>query len=247
MRRFRTGPHKIGGATQFLCAAPSPPNPLSAIGGLFSGLLMGDRTHSTCRRLTHPISRRLTRRITSGRAPVGRDFSDAMVAFARVIRARRRLIELAPELFDESVIRQRAEKRDADAKRFAGIAAAIDIVYGGEPGTSFAKMMLKRDEDAAPPERTARTERAIERWEAEQALWLTLAAEAFARVTARPHFWLSLSQIARLLELASQFGRGATGLLFSGDRRKPKPEPESTPSISFEEALEKIYGSTAGT
>ena len=60
---------------------------------------------------------------------------------------------------------------------------------------------------------SARRERAIERWEAEWELWLTLGREAMDRHRqAHPHRRLNLSTIARLLELASALGRLSTGL-----------------------------------
>jgi hypothetical protein len=83
-----------------------------------------------------------------------------------------------------------------------------------------------------------RTQRAVERELAERKLWLEAAHQAMARhEQRRPHALMSLGQMARLLEIALEFGRLASGL----DRRPPvKSAPLDYSDV--EQALARSYG-----
>jgi len=74
-----------------------------------------------------------------------------------------------------------------------------------------------------------RKEAAIERRLAEWELWLTLGREAFDRhQRLRPHQWLSLTTVARLIDLASMLGRLTCGMeLQPGEAGKRGPEDRS--------------------
>jgi hypothetical protein len=76
-------------------------------------------------------------------------------------------------------------------------------------------------------------------WEAAQRL-LTTARVLLRRVLFRPESAASLTEISRLLDLASKLGRLATGL---ANHREEISGPDGGPiRVEFERALQKIYG-----
>jgi hypothetical protein len=80
----------------------------------------------------------------------------------------------------------------------------------------------------------------VERAAAERELWFQVARESWdAYEQHQPHHLPGLSQIAQLLDLASQLGRLATGL---ETQHQPDPDPIE-PHLSFQAMLERIYGS----
>lgn len=172
-------------------------------------------TRRCSRRLSRPLGRRLTRRL-GGREP--NHLAQALAAFRRAARAHRKLIKLAPERFDHAVRARLAREREAEDRQDAEWAKAIARVYGTSEEQAVAEMHRSRQNSrggngAETGRFSGRKRQAIERWEAEWELWLTLGRETFDQHEIRtPHRWLSLGTIARLLELASVFGRLSTGL-----------------------------------
>src|SRR5262245_7576986 len=81
-------------------------------------------------------ARRLTRlsiRNLPGFRPGPDDFSQALTAFRRAIRAHRRLARLSPEFFDSTEIDRLAHRRKADAEWMALWEPALNSVYGLSP------------------------------------------------------------------------------------------------------------------
>ena len=185
--------------------------------------------------------------------------SFALRAFHRAIRAHRRLMKLAPARFDFAVVKRLAAEREKDRARHREWAAAIAKVYGVSEQETLAHFEKasgtapftngKRCRNGAETVQffdaalgrhiSARRQRAIERHYEEWQSWLLAGREAIDQYeNSRPQAWISLTDIARLLKVASDLGRLSTGLETT-DRPPPHP-PE--PSLSFEEALAKIYG-----
>jgi len=71
-----------------------------------------------------------------------------------------------------------------------------------------------------------------------RACWLEIGREALAEFRRQPRARISLAQLCELIDLSSRFGRSATGM----DRPAPPRAPECAPSLSFQEAMRKIYG-----
>ena len=155
------------------------------------------------------------------------------MAIRRAIRARRRLMKLAPECFDVAVVERRArEKAEADASEaeFRGIAARI---YGVEESSLPPPRIQKT------VRRSSRTEAAIARELAASECWLSLGRESLQEFRRRrPHAVPSLSRIAALIELASRLGRLSTGLETTQSEAR---EPHG-PGLTFQEALQRAYG-----
>jgi len=191
--------------------------------------------------LSRPLKRRLNRRDTEWvgpglRPPPPNYIGMALRAWRHAIRARRKLMKLAPEIWDMGVVKRLARERAEDEKLQAEMRAAIARVYG----VSEADLPPPPNHDPFSWKRTAQTKRAIERAESEREFWLHMADLAYEQFQSRrPHGWLTLSQIADLLDVASQLGRLATGL----ETFDHEPEQRIEPHLSFRAALEKIYGS----
>ena len=180
-------------------------------------ILKNRRRLSRC--CSHRLSRRLVRRTTrrlGGRLP--NYLAQACTAMRRSIRAHRKLIKLAPERFDHGVRERLAREQEEEDRRCAEYARAIARVYGTSEERGVEEMQRSLNNSRSGNGLgtvwfSARRERAIERWEAEWELWLTLGREAMDRHReAHPHRRLNLSTIARLLELGSTLGRLSTGL-----------------------------------
>ena len=170
-------------------------------------------TRRCTRRLSRPLVRRTTRPL-GGRGP--NYLAQALTAFRRSARAHRQLIKLAPEQFDHAVRDRLAGERVEEDRKDAEMVVALARVYGSE-AEAAAEMhrarMHQRGGNGAETGRFARRKQEdIAQWESEWELWLALGREAFDRHEQRtPHRRLSLSTIARLLELASTMGRLSLG------------------------------------
>ncbi len=153
----------------------------------------------TTRRTARRRFRRLTRGCLRGRRRAPDDFSQALTAFRKAIRAHRRLARLAPSFFDAAVVDRAAFDR-AERRRCRAIWQPILAkVYGCEPEPNYPEP----DDRALPP---PPTQRAVERWLAEQNLWMDAGRVAFARHQRRyPQGILSLPRLVQLLRLARQF------------------------------------------
>lgn len=189
--------------------------------------------------LNRPLARRLNRRATNwigaGPRPRPPDYlAFALRALRRVIRARRRLMKLAPELYDVAQVNRLAREREESDKLQAEMRAAIARVYGvNESG------LPPSPQPAAMP-RSARARRAIAAEEAEREHWLHVAREAFDLYERRrPHALPCLRKVAALLDVSSILGRLATGL----ETLDRPPAQTPPPNVSFQEALERVYGS----
>lgn len=197
------------------------------------------------RRLNGSLNHRIGRRATLwiGRRPRPRPpnyLGLALRAWRRVIRVRRRLMKLAPEKYDVAVVKRLARERAEDEKIQAEMRAAIARVYG-VPETDLPPRTYQ---DPFSWKRSARTRRAIAQAEAEREYWLEAGALAYEQFQSlRPQPWVSLNQIASLLDVASRLGRLATGLE-TFDR---EPRERAEPQISFREALARVYGQDAAS
>ena len=194
-------------------------------------------------RLGRSLSRRLNGRATTwlgaGRRPRPPDFiAIALRAWRRVIRARRQLMKLAPEVYDVGVVTRLARERAESDELQAELRATIARVYG------VPESDLPAPPNAAGPHRAPRTQRAIADAEAERATGLAVGKEAFDQFELlRPHALPSLSQIAALLDVSSQLGRLATGL---ETYDQPPDDAPSSPS-KFREDLKRAYGNREST
>ncbi len=160
----------------------------------------------------------------------------ALKAWQKVIRARRRLMRLAPRVFDVAVVKREAEAEAREAPRRAEWQRAIAKVYGVDEADVAARWPSHQ---TSPWPKNPRTLRAIEHEMREREAWLEISREAVeAYYREQPHHLPSLTTIARLLDVSSRLGRLATGLeTFAG------PEvPPAEPHLSFDAALERIYG-----
>jgi hypothetical protein len=162
------------------------------------------------------------------------DFSQALTAFTRAIRAHRRLARLAPEFFDSTEVDRLARRRKEDAEWRALWEPALNRVYGSSPDEKLAC-----DPSAELPQwpKSPRTNRAIEREFASWRFWMSAGKLAMARHRQRrPHAVPSLGRIARLLQIAFDFARLACG---------SPPSKEELESSSHAQALadlKRIYG-----
>jgi hypothetical protein len=191
-------------------------------------------TRKLNRRLNRSLDRPVTHWLNSGARPAPPNYiSRAIAACRRVVRARRRLMKLAPEDFDAAVVDRRAREAAESEAIQAEFRSAIARIYGVE-------------ESALPPRpvrgtvrRNARTQAAIARELSAGEAWLTVARESLQQFRQRrPHTIPSLSQIAGLVDVASRLGRLSTGLETTS--RAPSAPPE--PNVSFRDALQRIYG-----
>lgn len=94
------------------------------------------------RRLHRPLSRRCTRRTVRTVRPGPRVnyFAQALTAFRRAVRARRRLMRLAPEVFDAVVVQRETERREAQRQWMARVEPALQKVYGPDADPSPEKL-----------------------------------------------------------------------------------------------------------
>ena len=177
------------------------------------------------RSLTRRCSRRTVRRV--GRGAHVCYLAQALTAFNRAVRARCRLARLAPEIFDSAVVSRREEALEDRRQLMAELEPIIQKVYG--PASALPPEELhhaQTDEwcrnGAETVQFSPRMIQEIESLLAERELWMTVGAVALARHrTFQPHRRVSLSLVARLIDLASKLGRIAVGLdLCPGQKRR---------------------------
>src|ERR1051325_5509408 len=160
-------------------------------------------THSARRSLTRRVNRHLDRACLRPARPTGPDdLSQALTAFSRTIRCHRRLARLAPDFFDATTVDRTARDRAEQLRWRAIWKPALDKVYGLDPAAD-------PDPDAAndfPRLPGPRTQRVVERELAAWESWMLVGRAAMERHRQRrPHTFLNLSQIARLIRVACAF------------------------------------------
>jgi len=186
------------------------------------------RCRRTCRSALRPAFRHANRAALRVRWRAPDDLRTALAFYRRAISAHRRLARLAPCFFDSAVVDR--QRRDQEARRrwMDLWKPAFIKVYGTEPAPV---------PDELPPLPHPRTQAAVERQLACCNLYLAAASEALQRFQLRhPHAVLELNRLIRLIEIASDLARLATG----SDSTQPQVEP-----VSYENALadlERIYG-----
>jgi hypothetical protein len=189
----------------------------------------------TCYRRHFRRARRITLRSVNHtcvrvrwRAPD--DLGDALTAFGRVLRARRRLAKLAPRFFDEAVIEREASNRAEQRRWMALWAPAFASVYGAQSAIPAATNEL-------PPLPPLRTQRAVDCQLAAVQLWMEIGQTAMKRQQQRhPHAIPSLHRLARLTEQAIDFKKLALGL------DSPNPLPEKITYDDDWPDLKRAYG-----
>ena len=168
------------------------------------------------RSLTRRCSRRTVRRV--GRGAHVCYLAQALTAFNRAVRARCRLARLAPEIFDSAVVRRREEEREDRRQLMAELEPAFAKVYGPATDPPLVKLHHAQTDErcrngAEMVQFSSGKVQEIESLLAERELWMTVGAVALARHrTLQPHRRVSLSLVARLIDLASKLGRLAVGL-----------------------------------
>lgn len=165
------------------------------------------------------------------RGPGGPDgFSQMIAAYGRAVRVHRQLARLAPSFFDAAVVDRERENRAEIQKWMAMWEPVLAKAYGVDPTPPDVSDEWPR---LPPP----RTRRAVERHLAEFRLWLAAGTAARQRLQQRrPHAIPSLSQLARLLQLAFDLKCLALGL------NSPNPLPARI-TYDYEFAdLKRAYG-----
>ncbi|HSU54674.1 MAG TPA: hypothetical protein VLT36_11500 [Candidatus Dormibacteraeota bacterium] len=161
------------------------------------------------------------------------DFSQALTAFSRAIRAHRRLARLAPEFFDSTEMDRLAHHRKDDAEWMAMWEPALNKAYGPPPPGEPRRNPL---DDVPQPPKSPRTRRAVEREFTNWCFWMDSGRLAMARHQhRRPHALPSLTRVARLLQIAFDFARLACGSY----------DPSADKSLGHAQALadlERAYG-----
>jgi hypothetical protein len=196
------------------------------------------RSHRKChRRPRHKCFRRGHRPGFRVRWRVPDDLGMALTAYRRAIRAHRRLARLAPHQFDAAVVdRDRLEHQER--LRWQAIwEPAIEKVYGTP---TPAEREARRHADwlaSQPPRLAPATQRAVERYHVDWEFWMTAGKLAWDRYQRRrSHGLVSLSRLARVLDIAVAFGRLATGL----DSNQPPFEPHNDEAAWAD--LRRAYG-----
>ena len=196
------------------------------------------------------LNRRLTRHATrmAGGGPRPRavnHLAHALLAFQKAIRARRRLMRLAPHVFDSAVVDREAAAQAQAAVIQAGCEEALTKIYGpaapsppiDAPSTDAPTSVLCPP--LSPWPRSRRTRQAIARAMDAHELWFEMGQVSFRQFqTKQPHVRLGLSTIARMLSVGEAWGRLATGL----DTTSPKDPGEDEGRVDFRTALQRIYG-----
>ena len=154
----------------------------------------------------------------------------AIACFRRAIRAHRRLARLAPSFFDSAVIERERRQQESRRRWLDSGRLALNKVYG----TSAEPLPPDPELPPLPP---IRTRIAVERELDSSRIWLGLGSDALRQSKLyHPHSLVNFSQLARLLEIASDLGWLATG----ADSPQPKIEPDAYASAWAD--LNRIYG-----
>jgi hypothetical protein len=183
------------------------------------------------RRTVRRAFRNCNRRCLRGRRRGPSDFNQALTAYRRALRAHRRLARLAPEFFDEAVIQREAENRAERRRWMATWEPALAKAYGQKARAP------DHDAEEKPPLPPPRIQRKVDHLLAELQLWMNAGHLAMRRHRRQhPHGLLSLTQMARLLEVGFALGRMACGM------DSPNELPEK---ITYDDEwpdLERAYG-----
>jgi len=133
------------------------------------------------------------------------DFTQMLTALGRAVRAHRQLARLAPSFFDAAVVDRERENRTEQQKWMATWEPYLAKAYGVPPELPVVAEVPRLPHP--------NTQRAVERRLAEMPLWLAAAHAARERhQQRRPHALPSLTQLARLLQLAFDLKYLALGL-----------------------------------
>lgn len=205
------------------------------------------------RRLRRPLARRCYRRTVRPVEPGPRvnHLAQALTAFNRAVRARFRLMRLAPEIFDEAVVRRQAEEREARHQQMAELEPALQKVYGPANDPAPGKLpQAPKDgwcrNSAEIVQFSPRKILKIESLLVERETWMAAGQHALeCHRTLQPHRRISLSTVARLLDLSSKLGRLAVGMEL-GLKAKKLPADDFSPwPMHRDEALQRVYGGNA--
>jgi hypothetical protein len=151
--------------------------------------------------------RNCNRRCLRGRRRGPSDFNQALTAYRRALRANRRLARLAPQFFDAAVIQREAENRAERRRWMATWEPALAKVYGREARAP------DYDAEEKPPLPPPHIQRKVDHLLAELPLWMNAGDIALQRHQRRhPHGLLSLSQMARLLDVGFALRKMACGM-----------------------------------
>lgn len=185
------------------------------------------------RGLNRPLDRTLS---GCSRPPPVNYIARVILACRKAIQARRNLMRLAPRVFDMAVVDRERQAEEERAASEAEFQRAIAKVYQVPEAEVIAKWPRQ---PASPWPKCPRTLRAIEREVQARDLWLQIAGEAMRDFRKfQPHRPISLSDLCRLITVSSRLGRLATGL----ETLAPNPPPPDPSHVSFQQALEKVYG-----
>ena len=158
------------------------------------------------------------------------DLGAALTAYGRALHAQRRLARLAPRFFDSVVIERERRQREERRRWMALWEPALARAYGCSPPPY-------KPEDDLPPLPPLSTQQTVERQLACWDLWFNLGREALRRYQQRrPHELVAFGRLARLLEIAIDFKRMATGF----DPALPNSEPANTDTAWAD--LKRAYG-----
>lgn len=134
------------------------------------------------------------------------DLGAALAAWGRAVRAHRRLVRLAPRFFDPAVVDREAENRAEQRRWQATWEPDLARVYGVSPQAPTGDEETPR----LPPHHI---QHAVERQLAKWQFWMEASRAARKRHNQRhPHALRSLGRVARMMQLAIDFGNLAAGL-----------------------------------
>ncbi len=178
--------------------------------------------------------RRTSRALTRTRWRTPDDLSAALNAFARALRASRRLARLAPAFFDSAVVDRERRATTARNRWMALWQPDLDRVYGTgstppDPVADLPALPSKKIQQAVDCE--------LASWD----LWMAagqMAMEQHQR--RRPHELMSFSRLVRLIKIGVDFGRLSAGL----DSALPNKAPTDD-DHDYKQALadlERAYG-----
>jgi hypothetical protein len=189
------------------------------------------------RHTTRRTVRRASRTTIRSRWRAPDDLAFALAAFRRAIRAHRRLARLAPHEYDYAIVDREILEQERRDRRRVRIEAILDKLYG--PLTSAEREAQRQAELLAdqPPRLAPADQRAVAAQRLNWQFQLVVGRLAWDRhKQRRPHANVSLGRVARMLDIAADFGRLATGL----DPTQPDPEPDDA-DAEFEAAIKRGY------
>jgi hypothetical protein len=178
------------------------------------------------RRLGRGLVRSHVRTLPGGRRGLD-DLAQALTAWRRALRCQRNLARLAPRFFDAAVVDREAREQAERRRWIASWRPLLDKVYGP------AAVSDQPADDAAELPRLPgrRTQLAVERELAGLDFWLAAGRLALGRhLRRRPHAILSLSQLARLIQIGCDFGGLACGLESSARPARSRRTVEESPA-----------------